>query len=424
MLSIISLMIFQTGLAMITPPVEPVNYDLVLELDPEAGKLAATATLTSAPCRSGMQRFFLNRALTISKITVDGREVQPAFPAGDIPFFLENARAVDLPCGGRTTISYRGPGRLNEDGRNQVSADLVELSIYGSWYPLIDTETSISGSIRTSLPAGWEIASNGVVNRLPKGRILVQRQLPATDFTLIASPRLRMLDPSARVRVLASSGLSQTQQGRAAAVGADISRTFRLFSSWMGPPSTSGEPTVVFTPRPGPLNYSRLPVIIMPESSLADTTPATETPVAFTAKHEVAHFWSRASRTLGDDWINEGIAEYLALRATIQTDPAAGRALRERMTSRSDAAGSGFSFIDPGSQVRIARYTRPALMLAKLEERSSPRAMDAFLRSAATNKTELTTPAFINLVREHMGVKEAGWVSACVRRTDTAGDCW
>ena len=424
LLPIAAMLLSQAAPAAVASEASVVHYDIVLEIDPRAGRLKAKAVLTGTSCRSGVQRLFMNRGLEIRRITIDGHEVLAVLPKDDTAFLLEEARAIDLPCARKTEVTYEGSGRLNVDGRNQVSANLVELSIYGSWYPLVDTKTPITARVRTWLPTDWTVASNGIVKRASDGGMVITCAQPTIDLTIVASPHFRWLTHGTGLQVLVARGLAAVEVGRAIQIGADAASTFRLFSRWMGPARTSGSLTIVFTPRPGPLNYSRLPIIVMPQSALAATESPSEESLSSVAKHEVAHFWSNASRASGDDWINEGIAEYLALRAIVQLDPDQGKRIYKEMVARSGAAGSGFSLSDPGSHVASARYTRPALMLTKVQERSSAGAMTALLRAVATSKTDVTTPAFIGLVQRIVSAKMADWVSTCVSRTDAGGDCW
>lgn len=139
------------------------HYDARLMLDPARARLVVATEITGLACRGRSLRLYLNRALTIDYAAVDEVETKPLLdPPGAARFWLSSARAFDLPCPKRALIlAYSGPGALTADGRNQVSPRLVELSLYGGWLPLARIDDRYRWRLRTSLPPGWTIASNG-----------------------------------------------------------------------------------------------------------------------------------------------------------------------------------------------------------------------------------------------------------------------
>lgn len=410
----------------VSADVRPAKYDIDLRLDPGAGRWAATVRATGIACKGATARLHLHREISITEAVVDGRRVQPVVAPPDAPqFWISAARSFDLPCPRRSLVlHYEGPGLLHPDGRNQVSAKLVELSLYGSWYPLVEIDDRISWRLTTVLPGGWRFATPAKVSQ--RGQRLRLRSDRPMDIVLIASPLLdeeRVPAGGTVLRLLVNRALAagplavaREQAGAAADMAAWASGVF-------GPPSASETlaPQLIFTPRGGSLSYSRLPLIIMRETDL--TAPTLDRPALLNVRHEIAHFWSRAPQEV--DWLNEGVAEYLALRRTGAVE---GAGVMEGVIAdyrRQIAAAGSSAPITAGSDERtfLNTYARPALLFDALARRHGAEEVEQLLAALFALGDGQSVDRLLALVAERFGAGEREIVAACLQSRDWSAPC-
>jgi hypothetical protein len=407
------------------------RYTIDLRLDPAARRWSATVDATGVACNGDIARIHLHRDIAISKASVDGRVVTPRFDPPDAPeFWIRAARAIDLPCPKKKlTLTYYGPGQLHPDGRNQVGPDLVELSLYGGWYPLVAIDDRISWTLTTRLPPGWTYATPATaIERRARGGPALRLTSPRpSDVVLIASPHFIVTpatDGSITARVFLSDRPPPDQQQRAVALGREGAATAAWLQGLLGPadPAMTLRPDIVFTPRGGPLSYARLPLIVLPEATLGEADG--DRPLALNVRHEIAHFWSR-SKGASNDWINEGLAEYLAV---VRTGDVEGRSAREALIARyraeNAAAGPGAPITgDDDARGYIIRYVRPALMLDAAEMRVGRARMATFLRALAALGDRLDTATFGQTAADMLGSSEAAILSTCLAARDWPAPC-
>jgi hypothetical protein len=402
------------------PAVADPRYRLAVDLDPVAGRIGVAVRMAGLECSAGRARLWLNRDLMISRVEIDGRAVPPPSPVDAGGFWLSSARAIDLPCPRRDArLVYAGPGTLHPDGRNQVSPRLVELSLYGAWYPLQRIDQHTLWRLNTRLPPGWRLATPGRVTRSGPALVITARR--ASDIVLLAAPGLAETPASPQsARVLLDAAASPAERATAAALGREAAASVAAFTALLGPAGRQ-PPELVFTPRSGPLSYARLPLIVTPRADL--TAPGGRS-LMLTVRHEVAHFWSRA-RGEADDWLNEGLAEYLAVRRGGDTE---GAAVRDGVLAdyRREVAAAG-----PGRPIRadgpdrelINRYYRPALLLDALERRFGRPAVDRLLRVTLAGTGTPTSAGFLAAAGRELGDGAAILLTRCLAAPDWPADC-
>jgi hypothetical protein len=400
------------------------RYDIKLSLDPQASSFAVSLNATGLACVGTRARLYLNRAITITAATVDGRPVQPELdPAGAPTFWISRDRAIDLPCPTeRLTLDYRGPGdQLTADGRNQVSPALVELSLYGGWFPLQAIDVLPRWTLTTRLPPGWRWASNG--QGADDGLLKLRSAKPA-DVVLLAAPRFE--DVVARSGVIRARLLlpfpavpaDRTTMVQIGAAGADMAR---WLTGVLGPAKGALRPVIVFPPRGGSLSYARLPLVVLSRDSLR---PGRDRPPSLNIRHEIAHFWSTAPAA-SDQWIGEGIAEYLAVRRTIALN---GNAEGLLASYRRKVAEAGPAAIIANSQTDgpagfSARYARPVLLFHRLTQRNGWPKVALLLRRAYALGDQLTTERLLDLTATTLGKDNRQLFEQCLRAPDWPEQC-
>jgi hypothetical protein len=396
---------------------------LYVEAAPAVSRITVVAKVRGLACTGGTTRVWLNRGLTVEDARVDGRKVSPVLdPPGAGRMFISAARAIDFPCPGKVLeLRYSGSGLLHPDGRNQVSPDYIELSYYGAWYPLTADEKRRSWRLQTRLPSGWTYVSNGRVAGTAS-RLVVESDDPA-DVALVASPRFVAGPDRDGTRVLISTNASASAQATALALGREAAAMASWLTNVLGPSGARSNPVLVFAPRSGPLSYARLPVIITPQASL--DAPG-ERPLMLNIRHEVAHFWSRAIGA-DNDWLNEGIAEYLAFARTLDSEgEAVQSALLERYRREVAAAGDGVAILETAADERrsyVNRYQRVPLLFDAVERRAGRTATELLLRRAFALGTQLSSSSFEKLAIQELGEGEARLIARCLRARDWPAAC-
>lgn len=404
-------------------PSAPPELDLSVALSPATSRISVVAKLRGISCAFGTARVWLNRGLTIESAQVDGRAVTPVLDApGAGRIFISAARAIDLPCPRETVeLTYSGPGALHPDGRNQVSPRYVELSYYGAWYPLTADERRRSWRLQTQLPKGWAYASNGRIQR--GGPTLAIASRSPADVVLVASPDFATAPQLGGARVLIAREATPAARATAFGLGREAAATAAWLTRVLGPSGAPSGPVLVFAPRSGPLSYSRLPMIVTPQASL--DAPG-HRPLALNVRHEAAHFWSRSVGP-ANDWLNEGIAEYLALVRTLDVEgEAAQAAVLDRYRREVAAAGEGVAILDTATDERrgyVNRYQRVPLLLAQVEQRAGRRAVETLLRRAFGLGAQLSSDRFEDLATAALGEVESALIARCLRSREWPAEC-
>lgn len=402
------------------------RYDISLSLQPERRQLAVELEASGLTCADGKARLYLNRALTVTRAVVDGAVVTPLIdPPGAPPFWLSRARAIDLPCPAtRLQLSYEGAGdALTSDGRNQVSGQLVELSLYGGWYPLQRIDDLPSWRLSTGLPTGWQWASNGTPEGGTGLRLFSAR---AQDIALVAAPdfeRQMVHGGASDVELLLNAGMSAKERKDAQALGqagADMAGWLR---GLLGPVAGTGTATIAFPPRGGSLSYARLPLVVLSKDSLRRDSGRSP---LLNIRHEIAHFWSTAPRS-DDQWISEGVAEYLAAKRAADTDRSFQRAEFLASYRRMVAEAGPGAILDNGATDGplgfSARYARPLLLFDRLEQRAGFARVAALLKAAYGLGPELSTEKLLVLVGRRLGRHNRRLVERCLKSTSWPEEC-
>lgn len=402
---------------------KPPELDLYVAPAPATSRISVVAKVRGLACTGATTRVWLNRGLTVDQARVDGRDVVPVLdPPGAGRIFISAARAIDLPCPRKTLeLRYSGAGLLHPDGRNQISPNYIELSYYGAWYPLTADERRRSWRLQTTLPKGWTYASNGR-GMGATARLVFESSDPA-DVVLVASPRFAPAPDRDDTRVLIASNASAAAQATAFALGREAAATAKWLANVLGPSGSPSNPVLVFAPRQGPLSYARLPMIVTPQASL---DAPDDRPLALNIRHEVAHFWSRAIGA-DNDWLNEGIAEYLALVRTRDSEgEAAQSVLLERYRREVAAAGDGVPIADTAADERrgyVNRYQRVPLLLDAVERSVGRVAVERLLRRAFALGSGISDDSFERLAMQELGDGGAGLIAQCLRARDWPAAC-
>jgi hypothetical protein len=354
------------------------SYTIEVGIDPATSEINVTGRLENA-CAADSLRLYLNKHFRLEEVRDSAGRIPTYFDTAGTPLpYTDVTRRVIMertPC----TFSFQYRGQITDTlmNVNMVTPDLVELASYSGWYFESPDFRQIRFDVTATLPAGWFVTGNGreVSAEATSGytRVRFTDAGPGFDIVLVAAPSLRKTSHTSvdgvLVEILSPPADSEPDES----VLANLVDALGRYSSWYGPAATRGALRVVYSPRGG-WGYSRIPLII---SSAAYRNRQLAGPlgpirVMQGATHELAHFWwSIADVATGDDWINEGLAEYSALAAVTARF---GQIARDSLLAvyRRDAARSQTTATIAATPAQspdryVNRYEKPALLLAELD---------------------------------------------------------
>jgi hypothetical protein len=251
---------------------------------------------------------------------------------------------------------------------------------------------------RIVLPRGWEAAASGVTSAGSTAH-LVRNRVPLPDVAFSASPVFRVAEAGA-IRIY-----------HVGAPEAVVSRTLTIAgkcADYLNALFRAGPPlpplTVVLAPRQGP-GYARNNYIV-----ITAATDTAEVPRLHLLCHAEAHYWATgANASRPENWLNEGLAEYLAGRTVraLAGAEACGRVVAHWERS---ASGQPFVWSDTATrrpEPRVA-YAKAPYLLDVLERRIGPATMDTLLARFLLRPAR-TTPALIEALRCVSDDGTTGW---------------
>jgi aminopeptidase N len=410
--AVVSILLLVAATIVAAGDLEPVAYDLSVDIDPPAGaiEVAGTVTVRRPPDYDDPIELLLHDTFAVRQLRVDGRPVDHSLQTGGSSRLQPAARTVriDVPKKAGPTlgieIAYGGVlRRLPEFGTeaaqqtgaaldDAVTEDRVELASYSTWYPVaVAYGPRFDAELTIGLPAGWTVVSVGepVGDSSSDGRVRSKwAAREVQDLVILASPSFeveRVEQGNAVVEIFSTELPPDFIRLEANEVG----QALELFVDLLGPAGPgSGTVRQVFTPRAaGQGGYARAPLIVISEGRVR--AALAENPDLSLLKgtaHEAAHFWWSFGTGQGD-WINEAFAEYFGLVAVqrVRGEAAFERALGRTRTAVGALDNSAPSLAEaPASNDGdgyTIRYFKGALFVHALREALGDDAFFAGCRS-------------------------------------------
>ncbi|WP_225844474.1 M1 family metallopeptidase [Streptomyces sp. HPF1205] len=296
------------------------HYDLGLDYQPATDTLTGTAVLT-ATATQGLTGFDLDFALTVSKVTVDGRPAHFA-TSGEQELVVTPARV--LPRGHRFTVAvtYSGvPSTVKRYGFTSwqrtpdgaVAANEPESAWW--WFPSNDHPLDkATYDVRVRVPSGEQAISNGLLvgRHTTGGRTTYhwrESEPQATYLATLAVGHFDITHGRTRTGIPVINAYSTALGANAANARASVERTAEIvdfLSGYFGPyPFESAGGYVPDVPT----HFS------LEEQTRVFYSPATFAKGVNTSvvAHELAHQWYGDDVSLArwsDIWLNEGFASY------------------------------------------------------------------------------------------------------------------
>ena len=354
----------------------------------------------------------LNSGITIAAVT--GSDVQGYKVRGEgdyVRLTLSLAPRTDAHDT-QIQLQYSGRAHFGDDGINRIAPEWVELGLDSFWFPVVaDFAHEVRGRVRIVLPEGYRVVSSGAQqSRGDTTEIVNARAL--YDFAFVASPAMRT---TSQGRVLAhDTGSPPLLVQR---VLASAARCTAYLNAQYGSLNAIPTADVVMAPRNG-AGYARQRYVVI-SIGTGTVTDAPDDSVGRThfVCHELAHFWSIGANPSGpDNWLNEGIAEFVSGRA-IRSLYGEAEWIKLLIKWRKGVAGQGpvWTATSTARPSENVAYRKAPALLAELETRIGRARMDALL---ARFMTELlrTTPAVLEMIDREIGVDDGAWFRAALGR--------
>ncbi|HYI43059.1 MAG TPA: hypothetical protein VD768_05505 [Sphingomicrobium sp.] len=312
---------------------------------------------------------------------------------------LQRIAARFAGAAGRPALRLRYSGPLNPSGEpplNMITPALTELNLDSMWLPVAsDLGSPFTVDARIGgLPADAVVVSQGV-SRRTGDEVRVQRPFPDSDFAFVAAPGLQRVS-GPEFELLARD----LQSPRAALFREHGTASIRFLESWLGPmPNKPARLVVVSRPRAS--GYARKGYVVFTEGNKSSDDGVAK----FTA-HEFAHAWFAHANPLTEHrWIDESIAEYVAIR---YVERAFGeRAAAALFESKVKAAGAAPAILKAPPD-GDAIYAKGPLLLRELEGRIGRAQLDSVIAESARLRIG-DTAAFLDVLAARSSAADAAW---------------
>jgi Peptidase family M1 domain len=342
---------------------------------------------------------FLNRGLAVSRVfgpNVSG--FASRLSDGDQVLTVRFASRLSPGAEGRIDLEYSGVPTFGSDGINRISPTWVELGLDSYWLPVFaDYRKRIAGQVRIDLPPGWSAVASGTITR-DGNQLVLTPGIPLIDIAFSASPTLHHTD-AANASVFWTTADSPT----VARVLATAESCREYLNARYGASDSLPSVRLVLAPRSGPA-YARRNYIM-----LTDAGAIPPAALGGYICHEFAHFWSSAANSSGpENWLNEGMAEYVSSR---YVRASFGQAQFDSVVARWQKMSAGPPIWTPQSTKRPSAqisYRKAPFLLSRLEERIGSAKMDQFVRRYMEERIR-TTPDLIAALQDVAGRDAASW---------------
>lgn len=388
----------------------PLHYIGSVEFMPAAGALGAGWTVVVKEQGLDAIEFALNSAFGTA--IVSGPGVQGLTTALD-PRFDGAVRvySIDLTpsIGGADRVvkfAYGGPLFPQEPPMaiNTLDPNKIELTVDSFWFPFdARFDTDLTADLNVRIVGDWSAVGVGTVEQTMKGYRFAQTE-PVLDiaFSLLSNSVKVIKDGYVIHDARTEPGAKLTELSDA------LDGCTTYLNSVSGPAGPLPQASIIVTDRPEG-GYSRGTLI-----ALTDIENEDEEALRQFICHELAHYWSKANAGGPENWINEGIADYLANMAV--RDAMGTNVFDARMARYSEQlAGETLPPIwTPGLTERppyLIMYRAAPMALQALELRMGEAAFADLMQRVMIDRVR-TTPDLLALVEEVADAETRTWFMA------------
>jgi hypothetical protein len=180
----------------------------------------------------------------------------------------------------------------------------IELNLYSAWYPVCWGSRNFTTSVNITIDDGYLVSGAGIINK-GKDQWIINQTWKSNDIVIIASKRLKSKSKENNGSYIEVVYTDSFPEADAVKSLAESENVLKLYNKLFGP-NNNNYFRFIISPN-GRGGYARRNFFTMATTKYNDYT-------TMGIAHEMAHlWWSNASTTLWEDWLNEAFAEYSAL---------------------------------------------------------------------------------------------------------------
>ena len=313
------------------------KYDLNIKIIPKEHYIKVKGSITDISIPNGVNVFYLNENFKINRLTSNQKDIEFRHDKDKpCPLYDVTSRPVILKTPAKE-LEFEYDGYIPEITNyiNQIDEDIVELSSYSGWYPkeimfTDNTETfepRIDGGnfefkLTVELPSEYVFTANGEVKNIDNSSDVsiynVSSYGDDFDIAVFASNKVIKIEKSLNDITVSSICPPIMEKKNTLKLDKLIEGQERI-TELLGKPIKKQSMCFINRPRGG-WGYMRTAFVSMPgiadenDEWFKDLSEKSMTLSIGGDLHELAHgWWSIASSTDCNDWINEGGAEFTML---------------------------------------------------------------------------------------------------------------
>lgn len=394
-------------------------YRISLEINPKKQFISVDMTLSYPLLQGEVNRisFMLNKNLKIKEI--NGAKVSDTNFDCESPQFLPEAGELivelsEVASEGEVIemkLSYEGNlGIFQPYGDNRLTEEWIELGLYFPWFPINLEQinnSNITSSVVVKIDKEYKVFGMGTTKQ-EDNYWHIKNDTPSNDIIIMGSKNIKedvIEKDGEKIRIfydinnaiISSHGLWVLEK----------------YKQWFGP-TKDGDISIVFAPGGA---YARRNFIVLRNNNLDDNNYNEIDYFVTILGHEFAHLWWAKSPTDSwESWLDEGFAEYSALRVLRERfgEPEFQKALeirKRRIINTPPIKNLDMSF----DQVKTVTYDKGCILLHTLESKVGEKIFLEILRLTYKNNIN-TTEKFLNIVSELAGIEVSNEFSELIDR--------
>lgn len=415
------------------PSVSPASppgafYDGTVVLDPVTGTLSARWTVAETDPTVDSTVLLLNAGLVLDSASGSSLDTHQSGVERGLGRHVLRWRKAGGPSAAATpraaTLHVRGTLQFSEDRINGASADWLELGLDSFWFPVFaDFAHDVVGTVRLVVPADAARRVRASAALSMRGdTVVLHNARPLPDFALVAA------------RGLQSTTAGAVAVHHVSASSTDVRRyltSTRNCAEWLNTNYGAHQPLtkadIVLAPRTGP-GYARAGYIVISANELTrrDTLPDAERRADVARSlflcHELAHTWATGANSSGpDNWLNEGLAEFVALRAVRHLH--GDSTYRAYLTRYAQMSAQQLASVPAAQQAvwragavarpnAVVAYRKAPVLLDSLARHIGESRMDYLLAQWFATSGPRDTPGFLALLQRQTDRESREWFEA------------
>jgi hypothetical protein len=411
-------------------------YDGTVVLAPATGALSARWTITETDHAADSSVLLLNAGLTLDSVSgpqLVSHSSGAERGLGRHVLRWRKATAANTARPPRTATLYMsGTLQFSEDRINGASAEWLELGLDSFWYPVFaDFAHDVVGTLRLVMPsdAARRLRASGILS-MRGDTVLLHNPQPLPDFALVAARDMQTTTAGAVAVHHVSASPADVQR---------YLRSTRDCAEWLNTTYGAHQPLkkadIVLAPRTGP-GYARAGYIVISSNELTrrDTMPGAERRAEVARSlflcHELSHTWATGAVSSGPhNWLNEGFAEFVALRALRHLH--GDSVYRAHLSRYAQLSAQQLASVAPAQAAvwraesvarpnAVVAYRKAPVLLDSLARRIGESRMDFALArwfaDGAAHGRPRTTPEFLALLQRVTDRETGEWFTQMLAR--------